>query len=102
MDYWICTHRNSSLKVKIYIHYFRRQGLLDSTLINVCRILKKTIQYMSYFEIVDIHAPHRKMIKMLKIATISKSATYWIVTSISVNFGRYANEVSGSAYVKCH
>ena len=66
MDYWICTHRNSSLKVKIYIHYFRRQGLLDSTLINVCRILKKTIQYMSYFEIVDIHAPHREMIKNVK------------------------------------
>jgi len=66
MDYWICTHRNSSLKGKIYIHYFRRQGLLDSTLINACRILKKTIQYMSYFEIVDIHAPLRKMIKNVK------------------------------------
>ena len=66
MDYWICTHRNSSLKVKIYIHYFRRQGLLDSTLINVCRILKKAIQYMSYFEIVDIHTTHRKMIKNVK------------------------------------
>ncbi len=52
--------------VKIYIHYFRRQALLDSTLINVCRILKKTIQYMSYFEIVDIHALHRKMIKNVK------------------------------------
>ena len=66
MDYWICTHRNSSLKVKIYIHYFRRQGLLDSTLIDVYRILKKTIQYMTYYEIVDIHAPHRKMIKNVK------------------------------------
>ena len=35
-------------------------------LINVCRILKKTIQYMSYFEIVDIHTTHRKMIKNVK------------------------------------
>ena len=39
---------------------------MDSTLIIVCRILKKTIQYMSYFEIVDIHALHRKMIKNVK------------------------------------
>ncbi len=39
---------------------------MDSTLIDVYRILKKTIQYMTYYEIVDIHAPHRKMIKNVK------------------------------------
>ena len=52
--YWISAYDNSSLKPKIHIHYLKNPGLLDSTLICVCIISKKTIQYVPDYEIVDI------------------------------------------------
>ena len=42
--YWISAERNSSLKSEIHIHYFKKRGLFDSTLICVCLISQKTIQ----------------------------------------------------------
>ena len=60
--YWISAYDNSSLKPKIHIHYLKNPGLLDSTLICVCLILRKTIQYVPDYEIVDILAPCPKMI----------------------------------------
>ena len=54
--YWISAYGNSSLKLEMHIHYLNNPGILDSTLICVCMILKKTIQYVPDCEIVDILA----------------------------------------------
>ena len=60
--YWISAYGNSSLEPEIHIHYLKNPGRLDSTLICVCMIPKKTIQYAPDYEIVDILAPCTKMI----------------------------------------
>ena len=52
--YWISAYGNSSLKLEMHIHYLNNPGILDSTLICVCMISKKTIQYVPDYEIVDI------------------------------------------------
>ena len=52
--YWISAYGNSSLKPERHIHYLKNPGRLDSTLICVCMISKKTIQYVPDYEIVDI------------------------------------------------
>ena len=60
--YWISAERNSSLKSEIHIHYFKKRGLFDGTLICVCLISQKTIQYVTYLKILDSLAPYAKMI----------------------------------------
>ena len=52
--YWISAYGNSSLEPEIHIHYLKNPARLDSTLICVCMIPKKTIQYAADCEIVDI------------------------------------------------
>ena len=59
--YWILAYGNSSLKPEMHIHYLKNPDRLDSTLICVCMIPKKTIQYVSDCEIVDILAPCAKI-----------------------------------------
>lgn len=52
--YWISAYRNSSQKPEIHIHYLKNPDRLDVTLICVCMISQKTIQYMPDYEIMDI------------------------------------------------
>ncbi|MDO5833642.1 MAG: hypothetical protein Q4Q21_03455 [Lachnospiraceae bacterium] len=58
--FWISAYGNSSLKPEIHIHYLKNPGRLDSTLICVCMILQKTIQYVHDYEIVDILASYSR------------------------------------------
>ena len=60
--YWISTERNSSLMSEIHIHYFEKRGFFDSTLICVCMISQKSIQYVPYLKILDSLALYAKMI----------------------------------------
>ena len=62
MVYWISGERESYLKSEIHIHYFKKRGLFDGTLICVCLISQKTIQYVTCLKILDSLAPHTKMI----------------------------------------
>ena len=50
------------MKLKIHIHHLKKRGLFDSTLICVCLISQKTIQYVTYLKILDSLAPYAKMI----------------------------------------
>ena len=54
------------MKHKIYIHYLKNRGGLDSTHICVCLILRKTIQLVPYLEIVDILALRAKMVNFVE------------------------------------
>ena len=47
---------------EIHIHYFEKRGFFDSTLICVCMISQKSIQYVPYLKILDSLAPYAKMI----------------------------------------
>ena len=55
------------MKHEIHIHYLKDRGKLDSTHICVCLILRKTIQYLPDYEIVDILASCAKMINDVNI-----------------------------------
>ena len=46
----------------LHIIYFKKRGLFDSTLICVCLISQKSIQYVTYLKILDSLAPYTKMI----------------------------------------
>ena len=60
--YWISAQKNSSPKLEMHIYFLKNQGRLDSTLICVCLISQKTIQYVTYLKILDSLAPYAKMI----------------------------------------